>query len=95
MQIVCTCDVCGRQFDNITEAKQHEADCYGLSQYEYAMWRNLVNAEASYKADTYIRGDRYTWAKYESHRDLLAKFELTHHLDGMPKPSDWKLKKES
>lgn len=95
MQIVCTCDVCGRQFDNLAEAKQHEADCYGLSQYEYAMWRNLVNAEASYKADTYIHGDRYTRSKYESRRDLLAQFELTHHLDGMPKPSDWKLRKES
>ena len=98
MQIVCTCDVCGRQFDNITEAKQHEADCYGLSQYEYVMWRNLVEIEADCRPKPHIYGGRlaqFEMASYEDKRDRLLRFEQTHHLDGMPKPSDWKLREEN
>lgn len=83
--------MCGRQFNNVTEAMQHEADCYGLSQYEYAVWRNLVEAAAKLRANLYILGNAYTLSQYKASCDQLERFELIHHLAGMPRPSDWKV----
>lgn len=85
------CDVCGQEFDSASEAKSHEARCYGLSNQEYQTWFHLSDRAARSGKWLSIQSNEESRERFDAACEKLADFESEHNLENVRKPSDWYL----